>query len=232
MARCNRSTNGGATWVGINTPSTGAWVTPFVQGKTAANTIFAATDKVYKSTNQGSTWTAISSVLAGTGPLTILNVHKDPNVLLAGDGHKLYRTANAGSTWNDITGTLPVANNFLTDARMNDNDPQMIWVTFSGYNAGQKVYKSSNGGSSWTNISGSLPNLPVNCVEYENHAGNPIYIGTDAGVYYTRDGLPDFVPYKMGLPNVIINDLKIQDAAKKITAATYGRGIWRADLKP
>jgi hypothetical protein len=28
----------------------------------------------------------------------------------------------------------------------------MIWVTFSGYNAGQKVYKSTNGGATWTNI--------------------------------------------------------------------------------
>ena len=66
---------------------------------------------------------------------------------------------------------------------MNDNDPDMIWVTFSGYNAGQKVYKSTNGGKTWTNISGVLPNIPVNCVVYENKAQNPIYIGTDAGVY-------------------------------------------------
>jgi len=226
-----RSTNGGSTWTPISTPAGGAWVTPFLQSRTVANTIYAGTDKVYKSTNQGTAWTPISPALAGAAQLTILKVHTNPNFLLAGDGDKLYRTSNGGTTWTDITGTLPVGANFLTDAVMNDNNPQMIWVTFSGYNAGQKVYKSSDGGATWTNISGVLPNIPVNCIVYENGPGNPIYIGTDAGVYYTRDKLPIFIPFKVGLPNVIIDELEIHYGAKKITAATYGRGLWQSDLK-
>jgi photosystem II stability/assembly factor-like uncharacterized protein len=227
-----RSTNGGMTWTAISTPSSGAWVTPFVQSPTVANTIYAGTDKVYKSTNQGTTWAAISGVLAGVGPLTVLNVHINPNFVLAGDGDKLYRTTNAGASWTDITGTLPVAANYLTDAVMSDTDPQMIWVTFSGYNAGQKVYKSTNGGTTWSNISGALPNIPVNCVVSEKKAQNPIYIGTDAGVYYIKDGFPNFVPFKVGLPNVIVDELAIHYGAKKIVAATYGRGLWQSNLKP
>ncbi len=227
-----RSTNGGSTWTGINTPSSGDWVTPFLQSRTVANTIYAGTDKVYKSTDQGTTWAAISGALSGAGPLTVLKVHTNPNFLLAGDGDKLYRTTNGGTNWTDITGTLPVGANYLTDAVMSDNDPQMIWVTFSGYNAGQKVYKSINGGTTWTNISGTLPNLPVNCVVYQNKATNPIYIGTDAGVYFIEDGLPIFLPFKWGLPNVIVDELEINYAAKKIVAATYGRGLWQANLKP
>jgi hypothetical protein len=66
---------------------------------------------------------------------------------------------------------------------------------------------------------------------YENKAGNPIYIGTDAGVYYRRDGFPIFIPYKVGLPNVIIDELEIHYGTKKITAATYGRGLWQTNLK-
>jgi photosystem II stability/assembly factor-like uncharacterized protein len=227
-----RSTNGGSTWTGINTPGGGAWVTPFMQSRTVANTIYAGTDKVYKSTNQGTTWTAISGALAGVGQVTVLRLHTNPNYILAGSGAKLYRTTNAGSTWTDITGTLPVAANFLMDAVMNDNDPQMIWATFSGYTAGQKVYKSTDGGATWTNISGILPNIPVNCIVYENKAGNPIYVGTDAGVYYIKDGLPAFLPFKLGLPNVIIDELEIHVAAKKIVAATYGRGLWQSPLMP
>ena len=115
---------------------------------------------------------------------------------------------------------------------MSDNDPQVIWVTFSGYNAGQKVFKSKNGGTSWVNISGTLPNIPVNCVVYEKKANNPIYIGTDRGVYYINDLLPNFVPFKFGLPNVIVDDLEIHYGAKKIVAATYGRGLWQTNLVP
>jgi photosystem II stability/assembly factor-like uncharacterized protein len=227
-----RSTNGGTSWTGINTPAAGAWVTPFCQSRTVANTIYAATDKVYNSTNQGTNWTAISGALGGVAQFTILKVHPNPNDLLAGDGHYLFRTTNGGTTWTNITGTLPVAGNFLTDATMSDNDPQVIWATFSGYNAGQKVYKTTNGGTTWTNISGTLPNLPANCVAYEQKAGNPIYVGTDAGVYYRNDGMADFVPFKVGLPNVIIDELVIHYGSKKIRAATYGRGLWETALRP
>jgi photosystem II stability/assembly factor-like uncharacterized protein len=229
-----RSTNGGSSWtsISITTPPNGAWVTPFCQSQTVANTIYAATDKVYKSTNQGTTWAAISGTLSGVGQFTILKTHPIPDYLIAGDAHYLYRTTNGGTSWTDITGTLPVAGNFLTDATMSDNDPNVIWATFSGYNAGQKVYKTTNGGTTWTNISGTLPNLPANCVTHEDKAGNPIYVGTDAGVYYIKDGMPGFVPFKLGLPNVIIDDLVIHYGSKKIRAATYGRGLWECALKP
>ena len=50
-------------------------------------------------------------------------------------------------------------------------------------------------------------------------------------MYYTRDKLPIFIPFKAGLPNVIIDELEIHYGAKKITAATYGRGLWQSDLK-
>ena len=227
-----RSTNGGVSWTGINTPSSGAWVSPFLQNPNAANTIYAGPDKVYKSTNQGTTWAAISPALAGAGPLTILKVHLKDVFVLAGDGNKLYRTVNGGAAWTDITGTLPVAGNYLTDATMADSNPQVIWATFSGYNAAQKVYKSTDGGATWSNISGTLPNIPVNCIVYKNKIGNPIYVGTDAGVYYFKDGLKDFVPYKFGLPNVIVDELEINYGAKRIVAAMYGRGLWHNLLKP
>ena len=125
-----------------------------------------------------------------------------------------------------------VAGNYLTDATMADSNPQVIWATFSGYNAGQKVYKSTDGGATWSNISGTLPNIPVNCVVYENKAGNPIYVGTDAGVYYFKDGLRTSYRYKFGLPNVIVDELEINYGAKRIVAATYGRGLWHNLLNP
>jgi hypothetical protein len=98
--------------------------------------------------------------------------------------------------------------------------------------AGEKVYRSTNGGATWTNISDLLPNMPVNVIVSEKNASNPLYIGTDAGVYYRNDTLNHWVPYKSGLPNVIVDDLQIHYGTKTITAATYGRGIWQTRLQP
>ena len=100
----------------------------------------------------------------------------------------------------------------------------------SGYSANQKVYYSSDAGASWTNYSDGLPNLPANCVTYAEGSNDELYVGTDAGVYYRNDTFTSWQPYKDGMPNVVVTELEIQYASNTITAATYGRGLWRAPL--
>jgi photosystem II stability/assembly factor-like uncharacterized protein len=203
-----RSTNGGATFTNVSTPAAGAWVAPWCQDPSVANTIYAATDKVYKSIDQGTTWVPVSGILAGIGQFTVLQVAQShPQVIYAGSGTKLYRTTNGGGAWTDITPGLPVTTNFLTDVAINDANSDIAYATFSGYMAGEKVYRTLNGGSTWTNISGTLPNMPVNAIAYQKSADNAVYIGTDAGVYYRNDKLSNWIPYKFGLPNVIVDDL-------------------------
>jgi photosystem II stability/assembly factor-like uncharacterized protein len=233
-----RSTNGGASFTNINTPgspgspASGAWIAPWCQDPSVATTLYAGTDKVYKSINQGTAWTALSGTLAGVGPFRVLKVARsNTQVIYAGGATRLYRTTNGGAAWIDITPELPVATNVLTAVAIDDSNPDIAYATFSGYVAGEKVYRTLNGGGSWTNISGTLPNMPVNAIASEKNDHNPLYIGTDAGVYYRNDLLSDWVPYKSALPNVIVNDLQIHYATKTITAATYGRGIWQAPLR-
>jgi photosystem II stability/assembly factor-like uncharacterized protein len=222
----------GGPFTAINTPSGGNWVTPWQQDPGVAKTIYAATNKVYRSADQGTTWSDISGALAGIGTFVSLKVApSNTKVIYAGSGNKLYRTIAGGPPWNDITAGLPVASNYLTDVTVSDTDPNRAWVTFSGYNAGQKVYLTKDGGTTWNNVSGTLANMPVNAIVHANSSNNPLYIGTDSGVYYRNDGLSDWVPYKSGLPNVIVDRLDIHYGTKVIRAATYGRGAWEAPLK-
>ncbi len=226
-----RSLNGGATFTNVNTPSSGAWVTPWCQDPVTSKTIYAGTDKVYRSPDQGTTWSAISGALAGVWRFTVLKVSpSNPKVIYAGDGDKLYRTRDGGATWVDISAGLPVASNYLMDVGIHSSDPAIAYAAFSGYNAGEKVYRTCDGGASWTNFSGTLPNMPANTIVHDKNK-NSLYVGTDAGVYYRDDGLTDWVPYKWGLPNVIVDELEIDYTAKRIRAATYGRGLWQAPLK-
>jgi len=226
-----RSTNGGASFTGINTPGGGAWTSPWLEDPSVATTIYAGTDKVYKSINQGTTWTAISPALAGISTFNVLTVApSDSKYIYAGSGTKLYRTTDGGATWTDITAGLPVATNFMTDLAVRDKDPDDAYVTFSGYKPGEKVYESYDGGSTWKNISDGLPNIPVDSIVYEKGEHHPVYVGTDAGVYYRNDRFDDWIPYKFGLPNVIVDHLEIHYGTSVIRAATYGRGVWEAPL--
>jgi photosystem II stability/assembly factor-like uncharacterized protein len=226
-----RSTDAGATFVSISTPAAGAWVSPWQQDATIPNTIYAATDKVYKSKDRGGTWSAISGSLSGIDQFRVLRVApSNSQFAYAGDGQHLYRTQNGGANWSDITHGLPTSSNFLTDVCVHDNDPKVLYVTFSGYMAGEKVYRSNDAGTSWTNISGSLPNLPANTI-IRDRGADALYVGTDSGVYYRNASLSDWVPYKLGLPNVIVDQLQIHYGARVLRAATYGRGVWEAPLK-
>ncbi|MBT5425452.1 MAG: T9SS type A sorting domain-containing protein, partial [Bacteroidetes bacterium] len=54
--------------------------------------------------------------------------------------------------------------------------------------------------------------------------------GTDAGVYYTWDNWDHWELHSTDLPNVIVSELEIHYPSQKLYAATFGRGIWMADL--
>ena len=59
--------------------------TSLVEDPSTAATIYAGTDKVYKSTNQGTTWADVSGTLAGISQFTVLKVaQSDPKVMYAG----------------------------------------------------------------------------------------------------------------------------------------------------
>lgn len=225
-----KSTNNGGTFnpivnsggTGVN--ADGAWVTPYALGATD-NDLYVGKSTIYKSSNAGTSFTAMGTF--GTGVVNAFAVSaSNANVIYASKGSALYKTTNA-SAFSAISG-LP--NLYITSIAVSSIDENKVWVTLSGYTAGSKVYYSSNGGTSWTNISGSLPNIPSNTVVFQNTGSDAIYVGTDAGVYYKDNSLADWIPYMNGLPNVVVDELEIHAATNTITAATFGRGTWRAPL--
>ena len=147
-------------------------------------------------------------------------------------GRELRKTSNAGetATWVDISAGLPLDKADISSVTFHAENPDIIWVTFSGFSIKNKVFKSSNGGSSWTNISGTLPNIPINAMVYQKNSSNTIYIGTDLGVFYINDDVTDWQAFNEGAPNMIVTDLEIFYPSNKLRASTWGRGIWESLL--
>lgn len=227
-----KSTNGGSSFGSMTLPSEynsslGSWVTPYVMHPTNASIIYAGYRNVWKTTNAGSSWTQISNFTSGS--LTVLHVApSDPNVIYASTGSStLKRTGDGGTNWTSYN--LPSAQ-YLTYMAIHKTDPNKIWAAFSGYSSGQKVYYSTDGGANWTNISGSLPNVPVNTIVYQNDYYNRVYAGTDIGVFYKDDNTSDWQEFNTYLPNVVVNELEIHYGSSRIRAATYGRGLWEAEI--
>jgi len=227
----NRSTNGGVSWSPITSgiTGTGDWVTPWKQDPIVANTIYAGFNTMFKSTNQGSSWSAIGTTGGGSSIVEFAVAPSNNQIIYVLHPGSIRKTINGGTTWTNVTNGVPAGNaTFIT---IKPNDPNTAWVTVSGYNAGNKVYQTTNGGATWLNITSNLPNLPANCSVYEIGSNDRIYIGMDVGIYYKDNSSSTWTLYNVGLPNVVVMDLEMTPASPgKIYAATYGRGVYMADV--
>lgn len=247
----SKSLDGGATFTSgltdhISSTEFGAWTVPLLHHPEKANTIYAAWGNVYRSSDFGDNWTRVSNFpdistnLPFPWPTSAMAISEyDPTTMVLSkrpfysfsQKMQLYYSGNSGGTWKSIRADLP-ANGFITSIEMDNDHPRKFWVTLSGFDDGNKVFATTNGGSSWQNITDNLPNLPVNkLVHVDGSLNNDLYIGTDIGVYYRNDKMSQWTLYSQDLPNVIVNDLKIDYAENKLYAATFGRGVWITDLK-
>ena len=223
-----RSTDGGNNFSSIRPTQSesGEWVTPYVMHPTDPNRLIAAYENVWRSTNAGNGWTKISTI--DTDGLNALAISENTNYIYTSSKDSLYRTTNAGGNWSLVSQALPELQ--ITYIAVHPDDPEILWVTFSGFTAGDKVFRSLDGGDTWENFSAGLPNLPANCVVHQASTDELLYVGTDMGVYYRDSTMSEWLPLGAGLPNVIVYELEIHYASGKLRAATHGRGIWEVDL--
>ncbi len=236
-----RSTNGGTSFADITDPTangTEEWVSPIHQDPTTSTIAYAGgRPALYKSTNIWGTvsWTALGTP-TGTGNIVEFAIAPSNNQIiyaLKSGTNAVSKSTNGGTSFTACSTGLPTAVT-PTWVAISNTDPNIVFVSFSGYSATSKVYKSINGGTSWTNISTGLPNIPVNCIVFENGStsGDAIYVGTDLGVYYKDNSMTTtWVDFSSGLPNNAVSDLEIYyGATKALKAGTFGRGTWSSDL--
>lgn len=239
-----RTNDGGQNFDGISGSilgqEDGEWTTPYIYSS-GSNALYAGFGNVWKSTNDGNSWQSLSnfSSMPGAGfPAPASALVQSRNNLQTlyvakriyhsyGQLSELYVTHDEGGSWQNITAGLPDTL-YFTYLAVDDDNPNLAWVTCSGFADGTKVFQTNDGGVNWNNISGNLPNIPVNCIALdETSPEHAVFIGTDLGVYTRNDGASAWSLYSNNLPNVIISELEIDYDEGEMYAATFGRGIWK-----
>jgi photosystem II stability/assembly factor-like uncharacterized protein len=105
------------------------------------------------------------------------------------------------------------------------------------------IFWTENGGDTWLDVDGGLlPNVVFYALAFETHEPYRLFVAGDAGVWVKLDSrepmldrfgrewrLPaiGWVSITGNLPNVVVSDLVYNGKDQILTAATYGRGIWR-----
>jgi Secretion system C-terminal sorting domain len=200
----------------------GNWVTPLAVN--SVGEIFAGYNFLYKL--NGTSWDTQSDSSVGSVNIDQLTIdpRNDDFIWVAVD-KKLYKSIDKG-----IHFTNPyTAVNEISSICVNSYNSNIIYLVTNGTNG--QVLKSTDGGLTFTSISFGLPAVGKNCIVHQGrNTNNPLYLGTQLGVYYLDDTLTGWVPFDTNLPNIQVTDLEINLEDSKIIAATYGRGIWQSDI--
>lgn len=135
--------------------------------------------------------------------------------------------------------SLP-AGRFITSIAVHPFDQNIVYVGIGTTGLGVRhLWKCSDvtqpqASRNWDDIDGGgLPDVSLNTIALDTQ--DPIsiyYVGTDEGVHMTINGGGAWTDLNnnRGLPYVQVNALDTRGGTGKLTAATFGRGIWQIDV--
>ncbi len=239
----NISSNAGGAITNVGAPRDaggnvirGNWITPLAISSTG--TVYAGYDAVYRL--DGNAWQRISDNI-GNGNIEDLEVDpNNPMVLYAAEGNVVFRSDDGGVTFS----TFNIFDSNISAISINSTDGSFIYVTTSnrvGISQNNqpsargvfKVAVDANGDAgSEQDITLNLPTDQAffSIVHQGRHTDNPIYVGTNLGVYRLDDTLTEWEEYFTNLPSVAVGDLEISLDDELLVAATYGRGVWQSPI--
>jgi photosystem II stability/assembly factor-like uncharacterized protein len=164
-----------------------------------------------------------------------------PGLLFAGtDDGNVWLTRNDGGTWENLTGRFPgvPAGTYVSRIEPSHFDTATFYVTFDNHRNNDftpYVYVTTDFGKTFRSLTHNLPRGGPNYVHVirEDLVNRGLlFVGTDVGLYVSRDRGGSWQPFMSGLPTVPVHDLKIHPREHELIAATHGRGIWIVDIEP
>ncbi len=213
----------------------GNWITPLTVAPDGS--VYSGFDSVYRLDGSGA-WERISGNLGNGGIEDLEADPNDPMILYAAEGSTLYRSDDGAVIFDDIhTFDSPIS-----DIAINDNDSNVVYVTTSNRVGISQISQPATRGvfrvtleATGAVVDDLTLNLPTDqayfsIVHQARHTDNPIFVGTNLGVYRLDDTLTEWEDYFTNLPNTAVGDLEINVDDETITASTYGRGAWQSPL--
>lgn len=140
-----------------------------------------------------------------------------------------------GATWRKVQSEdigLPTLA-YVSCLHASPTEPDVVYVTFNRHKSGDfkpYVMKSADRGRTWTSITSNLPERGSVWTLVQDHVvADLIFVGTEFGVFMTRDGGKAWHALKAGMPPIPIRDLEIHQREGDLAAASFGRGFFILD---
>jgi photosystem II stability/assembly factor-like uncharacterized protein len=235
------------------------WTSPLMLSPHDPDTIYAASEVVWKSTDHGNSWTIVSPDLTGNdkskqtpsgGPLTkditsveyydtIFALAESPLAkgrLWAGsDDGLVHLTNDGGGHWADVTPKGVPAWSSIDMIEPSPHDAARAYIAVDRHkldDIAPYAWKTTDDGRSWTSIAAGLPTgAVVHAVREDPVRPGLLYAGTELGVFVSFDDGGSWQRLGRGLPAAAVHDIVVK--GDDLVAATHGRSFWiLTDLTP
>jgi photosystem II stability/assembly factor-like uncharacterized protein len=122
---------------------------------------------------------------------------------------------------------------YVSDIEPSQFDANVVFATFDNHKRDDfkpYVLMSDNQGKSWKNIAGNLPERGTVYTFGQDHLDKDLlFVGTEFGMFFTRDTGKNWTQLSAGIPVIACRDLEIQRRESDLVVATFGRGFFILD---
>jgi photosystem II stability/assembly factor-like uncharacterized protein len=170
---------------------------------------------------------------------TIISISESPIIpgliWVGTDDGNVQLTRNDGATWTNVRAAVPSVPQGLWVSRVEASrfDAGTCYLTFDGHRSDDfktYVFKTTDYGKTWTSIAANLPaEQPAYVIREDLKNKNLLFLGTEFGVYFSRDAGASWSSLSLNLPVIPVHDLLVHPRDNDLIAATHGRGIWIMD---
>jgi len=228
------------------------WTFPIVTSPHDPNTLYTASQYLFKTTNMGQSWKRISPDLtrndksrqgSSGGPITkdntsveyydtIFTVAESParrGLIWAGsDDGLVHVTTDGGTTWTDVTPPDMPHWGRVSMVEPSPHDADTAYLAVNNYqndDVAPYLYRTHDLGKTWTKITAGIPTgaFARVCREDPKRKGL-LYAGTETGAYASFDDGDHWQSLQLNLPLCPVHDLIRKN--DDLIAATHGRSFW------
>ena len=231
------------------------WTSPMMLSPHDPDTLYVASEAVWKTTDHGRSWKIVSPDLtrndkskqtASGGPLTkditsveyydtVFALAESPlkkGLLWVGTDDGLVQTSpDDGGHWSRVTPHALPEWSTISMVEPSHYDPGVAYIAVDRHkldDIAPYAWKTADGGKSWTSITQGLPpGAIVHVVREDPVRRGLLYAGTELGVFVSFDDGARWQPLQLDLPVTPIHDLVVK--GDDLVAATHGRAFWILD---
>ncbi len=208
------------------------WMVYITMDPNDSNTVFTGSTRVWRTKNDAKTWTPVSPHLDGS-PISAIEIAPadSKRIYVGTENGGFFRSLDGGTSWSPDLSSAALPGHSITRIDTTGKlGADIVFVTVANFGHSH-VFCSTDGGKTWKDVDkGQLPDVPHHAVVIRPDDPKTVYVGNDAGVFVSQDSGITWMNMTGNLPNAMVIDLVLQQTDATLSAASYGRSLWRTRI--